>query len=256
MWPLKDSIKFPDKGWARRVLGGKYDYTPDIVKLENLEGHLVLIHDDLKFEHRRHSLVQYADMLAFDAYTADNFSMWTVRMGKDSYPIAMKQKSFVPHCVVHGELYFVDTATLVSLDRYRQNGVIFQRERVPIRVPYVKAWIDGNLEPRQTNILYETMDCWMYTAVPSYWNDRIDGGILFSKTSIHHFAPNKHDLGDKGRFYRFSAEDYFGGDGLKWIEGQQLANQKIKELEVRREGVIEELREYGRELDEKRLKAV
>jgi AIG2-like family. len=234
--------------WFERLVAG-VKWTPDIALLEEKAAHLLFICDDLKQQHRRHGLLRDQRFLA-EAFTRKPMSMWTRNLGKLSHPVPFDDKSLIaPYSVVQGELHLVNTEQLCSLDRYRMNGVEFDRVRLHVKVPYMKAWLDKELKPKFSGIIHETVECWMYIGVKEYWYPLLDakgGGILFSPTTTHFFDKG---IGDEGKFYQFSSRDYFGGNGAEWLKENRKDNFAVATYLVEKEKTIANLREYGKELE-------
>jgi hypothetical protein len=238
MNPFQRKMRIPSKGWLERMTS-KYRYTPDIARLENIVGHYLFICDDLKELHRRHNLISPYPVQA-EAVTKDSFAVWVRHLGKESYPIPLPDRcARMPYSRIQGELYFVPTSVIVSIDNYRRNGVEFHRKRIDVRIPHKQLWLDLQLQPKETNWMYHTVEAWMYIGNKIYWENLLDGGLLYGICTYKYFdngPPN-----DVGKYYEFTAKDYFNYDGNLWLSEQQAIDKKLIENKEKREREFREI---------------
>lgn len=105
-----------------------------------------------------------------------------------------------PPSKVQGELYSVYAGQIYLLDKLKQNGVMFTRQRVKITYPwrYVSYGREHPL-PKITPHCFVTIVAWMYVGVPRYW-DPLIGGVLAKPLNLYEHDPPRPWVGE---YYRF-----------------------------------------------------
>jgi hypothetical protein len=188
---------------------GVVNYTPDMALIQQYQTQLLFVPDELQDKWDNHHILGDAAMFMGKALTVDKFSMQIKDLGKQSFPVPL-DKSFAtpydpvpwakqrgaPLASIKGEMWLiVDPAdNFVKLDKYRQNGVQFRRERFMFDIPYREVWHDPRLEepftalskterrlhdPAKwlTDMKTKRVPAWMYRGLTSYWDTLRDGLI-------------------------------------------------------------------------------
>lgn len=120
-------------------------YTPDYQSLD--EVHLVLECGPIN-----------KDLPAYgSAFTVEKMCLWVTN--GQAIPIRMEGHS---RARITGTLYRLDRKQLIALDKRKQNGVWFTRERI-------KAWVKPDEEQHP----------WMYIGRNDYWDDRLEHDLRF-----------------------------------------------------------------------------
>lgn len=200
---------WPDEYFLRETLWNT-EFTPDIAALELSQFQLLFVCDDMKHDWDGYSFIKEVSAKAANrAFTQMNYKFYQRRVelpgGKveTTYiPLRSDRTEFeltpvipyVASCKISGELHVVESSHFMKLDRLRQNGVQFRRERVKLLVPYREMPREdyrdvrgktlppalqgkkGALSPERIHIV----EAWMYVGIPEYWNDLLDGGFMFS----------------------------------------------------------------------------
>lgn len=130
--------------WESFGSSANFPHTPDYATIQLRKSWLVFIADEMMTGQRHNLLVNNEDTQRLcTGYTVPNFVMFKHSIGKHTYPVIMhemeKQGSaflLQEPLPVKGEVYAVRPSQLVQLDIHKQNGVLFQRERVRIDIPY------------------------------------------------------------------------------------------------------------------------
>lgn len=152
-------------------------YTPDLEALQQLEKHLVFICDELKLDHPENGRLGYSELKGRAFTESDKFSLWSKKLGKLSHAIPLdnpKPSNYTPAGKIKGELYLVTTETMISLDKYKENGVNFSRRRVPIQ-NYYKVYHreEGGLELFLVESKEQTIEAWMWVGINEVWDPQI-----------------------------------------------------------------------------------
>jgi hypothetical protein len=201
--------------------------TPDNWKLEQYIRQLVFLPCDLKAGGVNHDIIKdvingpvYEDMV----YTSKKYTFWKKDLGGHSFPIALpgdyRPNAFTTFPVepapIKGSLYFVPGSFMKELDKHRQNGVQFRRERVDVRISYRTVSFDppsideATLLPQlkrrplpQLHDGFTTVPAWMYFGVVEYWDNMI-GGIFKSQMNTFQHQPKRVWI---DKFYKFPDDD-------------------------------------------------
>lgn len=199
---------------ARNSVSSELDatkFTPDIAILEEYEWQLYFATDETKKDHLKHSLVGAESEYKFPGFTQQGYNYWD-HQAPFLPPIPMKATSpenllpfFPPVAKIKGEVYAIRPQRFLELDRYKQNTVEYQRERVRLIVPYRKVlWLkDHNLDPafgvqevfarsRYAGSSIKTSEervaiirAWMYIGKPEFWDPLISAYDYTSVETFH-----------------------------------------------------------------------
>jgi len=161
------------------------EYTPDVARLQTREKWWLFVYGEEMMRHAKNvELLGLCEPMC-GANTLENFSMWNVLQGADSYPIALEKKLEVeeqpwfktrhelPWTKIRGELYLVPPQMLFRLDNYKRNGVVWERKRAHIIIPSRSQRFMGI--PKRDDI-----KAWMYTGKTDYWADMINDGVQYN----------------------------------------------------------------------------
>lgn len=131
----------------------------------------------------------------YTAFTLPQFSLWEKKLGKESYPVALKshlQKNLIvdgidrqlaPTNRIKGEVHKIQATHLYKLDKMRENGVQFQRMRVAVVVPYRTLKVQ-TLKQSSMEVHIESHMAWMYVGLPEYWEEQLDAGYTCKPSPI------------------------------------------------------------------------
>lgn len=197
-------------------------YTPDAAILGRRLRHKVFIYSSMQENLKRHGFMEGATKHNA-AFTAEHFSLWKKPIGPITEAIAMQNGMDRIQLPIKGELYSVSTPQLISLDRYHENGVWFQRRQVKLVIPcYALIRLKYNEEGSEikvydsryaeiadttshpgyiTQIRKYTTRAWMYIGT-SYWEDMLDGG--YTLQLVKKFNPVFRGKS----YYRFTNMEY------------------------------------------------
>jgi len=195
---------YPSARWLE-LADDEVQFTPDLWNMERRQLQLLFVYDEMMKGHHEHDLIREHSVGVATAYTEERFILWKKNLGKLSYPIPLAKKYLsVPSAKIKGELYGVLPPQFKELDKHKLNGVHFIRVRVNVSVPYRR--IVKTREQQGTVMLDEEVQrirAWMYIGVPSFWDDQIDSGYLFSP--VQSYSPNREWL---DKYYYFSQKEY------------------------------------------------
>lgn len=174
-------------------------FTPDISVLEEYEWQLYFAPDETKKDHLKHHLVGDEREYKFPAFTQQKYNYWN-HAAPFLPPIPMRSETpvnlmpyYPPIAMIKGEVYAIRPQRFLELDRYKQNGVEYQRERIRLVVPYRKVlWLkDHNLDPsfgvqelfnrsayagssvKTSEERVAIIRAWMYIGKPQFWDPLI-----------------------------------------------------------------------------------
>lgn len=132
-------------------------HTPDGIFLDNFVMQPVLVYGSLKKGFINNSMLMQSQFIS-EAYTEGNtYRMFGVNRGTGfNFPVVLDRDSTERKTEGHifGEVYMVDTKTLMRLDRLENNGTMYERRIVKVRNP--DAWD-------------KPFDAWMYVGVQDFW---------------------------------------------------------------------------------------
>jgi hypothetical protein len=174
-------------------------FTPDIATLEEYEWQLYFATDETKKDHLKHDLVGPEAQYRFPAFTQESFHYWD-HDAPFLPPIPMKVTGYVnaipffpPIAKIKGQVYLIRPQRFLELDRYKQNTVEYQRERIRVIVPYRQVlWLkDHNLDSafgvqelfarseyagssvKTSEERVAIIRAWMYIGKPEFWDPLI-----------------------------------------------------------------------------------
>lgn len=184
------------------------EFTPDYPILSQKKSQLLFVPDDMMQLQPRHELVVYGSRHGFRpldyGYTSKKFSFVKKELGLESFPVALdlRQREDLPLFMgethrIRGEIYAICSKHFLTLDRYKQNGVQFERRRVNINVGSQKLYRiprKGDFGKPAFDKIYDhelgrqemcSVECWMYIGREDYWRDQlIDGFFAFKPIPI------------------------------------------------------------------------
>lgn len=171
------------------------DQTPDNWRLEQFIRQLIFVPDDMKKGGKNHDLIEEAinGPVHLDVYTADQYTFWLKDLGGHSFPVVLPGSyrpdayTIVPveAAPIKGELYFIRPSQFILLDKHKQNGVQFRRERVSIRIPYrTVKYGPHDVLPKISQHMFVTTPAWMYVGVTEYWDPMI-GGVFKGQMDLY-----------------------------------------------------------------------
>jgi hypothetical protein len=188
-------------------------YTPDIWQLEQFEWQHIFVpypfQMDFSSEKEMLEAVRLGRPTHPTCYTRHPFHMFVKDLGKNSYPIPIP-KEFEPSnflrwpaipARIRGQMWSIPPKLFISLDKAKQNGVQFRRQRVHITLPWREVKYDDKSPlPYITDDYVVTKSAWMYIGLPDYWHDQIGG--IFTSCQVEHkeFVTPKKWI---DRFYEF-----------------------------------------------------
>lgn len=191
------------------------EMTPDIWKLEQYHRQLIFVADDMQTGGKNNKLVAEASFTAEPAhptvYTHHKYTFWKKDLGVHSYTIILPEgyrpTGFVRYPVeparIRGELWAIRPSQFILLDKHKQNGVQFKRDRVRIKLPSrFVCYDDKRPLPNITDQPFHTVTAWLYTGVPDYWDAQI-GGIFASSQ----METQDHTAKAIQKFYSFDIKD-------------------------------------------------
>lgn len=185
-------------------------FTPDVSTLEEYEWQLYFAPDETKKDHLKHDLIGSDRQYKFPGFTQQNYHYWA-HAAPFLPPIPLVPAApvnllpfFPPVAKIKGEVYAIRPQRFLELDKYKQNGVEYQRQRIRLIVPYRKVlWLkDHNLDPsfgvqdvfsrsRYTGNSTKTSEeyvaiirAWMYIGKPEFWDPLISA---YDYTSVETF---------------------------------------------------------------------
>jgi hypothetical protein len=204
-----------------------YPHTPDIAILQQYELQLLFCPDDLKAGHRNEKLLGDEKMLMSKAFTEERYTFWRKNLALESYPIPLDRDTSdelapswadqkgAPRARIGGELYALRPNLFIDLDKFKENGVQFTRQRVKLIVPYknvmVHDWREDVKDKNRISLSstekkmysdmrfftsqwkFKTVRAWMYMGSNTYWEDQLETfSGRFSPVKI--FRPNSPEI--------------------------------------------------------------
>jgi gamma-glutamylcyclotransferase (GGCT)/AIG2-like uncharacterized protein YtfP len=218
MWSFKKRLSFvPESAISDEQRNLIHSYcrenpsTPDILKLQKKKRVLLFVYDQMLSKGREHDLVSETSITGkwpiYSGYTESKFHLWNKNLGKESYPVALKEDvtgfykgEKQPAAKIWGELYAIRPSQFILLDSVRDNGVQFIREEVEICVPMDKV-LYSKQQPvphiPENDMLWR-FPAQMYVGIYKYWDDQLAG--LFPSDP---FQPQFSTRKWLGNFYRY-----------------------------------------------------
>ncbi len=152
---------------------GEYNtHTPDYYLLEQREFHLFLICDEMMNGHWKHDLLEPGSLYCSQAFTMDPYILLRQSNGKQATVLTLEPQVGKPGLLwqrpmapVRGELYALRPYQILELDKYKENGVLFHRKRVPIDIPYREKYETEAGGIWHSDLQHDnSYDVWMYFA--------------------------------------------------------------------------------------------
>lgn len=229
-----ENIQFPTDDWFQANQTPKE--TPDISRLENRSHHLLFATGETMRSGYNHETLNGSEFFG-NAFTKSYFQHWKMKLGLHSFSIPIRSddpkpalvaadgvsilpivnNAHVPSIRIKGELYLVPTEKLIELDKDKDNGIFFLRERTSLLLPYKRTdWIKdrSQLEKKLDQPLEHayvsttgiaTIKAWIYTGIQSHWEPKFDGGFEFSAVRV--FRPTRNVLGNYSYFSQLEYDD-------------------------------------------------
>lgn len=133
-------------------------------------------------------------------YTLPETTYETTNAPADSTHTRIPGKLYAP---VKGEIYSISSQYFSkTLDKFKENGKLFFRRRVPIMVKGTKTWKTSGSIIRQP--YSKQVVCWMYVANPNYWINHIDAGYAYSKANCIYYDDFEEDHYITKRYYTYN----------------------------------------------------
>lgn len=175
----------------------EYKHTPDWMQLERHEYAAVFLYCNVMKGGSRHTIIENIYRIKDDdgnsanpyAFTLNRFEAWQTRDGRLSTPVALTSDAsplrLIPEMAhvpctgkIKGRIFFIRSDQMKTLDAEKQNGVLFQRQKVKIQIPY-RLQITNPIEGFESYTTGHTLTeerahivkVWMYIGIPDYWNN-------------------------------------------------------------------------------------
>jgi hypothetical protein len=179
----KNKLRLPQE-WLQ-YWKDKLQYSPDALYLGRRLFHRVFIPDEMMTANREHHRIggNFAK-IKLGCVTYEKFSYFQGVENEKIQGIPLREEiKGVPFVSIRGELYAVRVEGIIELDKYKQNGVLFNRERVILRIPHHKqdkktwdkenkVWVQGTSEFLEHKLL-----AWMYIGDLNYWKNHLNKSI-------------------------------------------------------------------------------
>lgn len=185
--------KMPDASWLEAA-DREVDFTPDLWKLEQYEWQLLFTYDETQWAHREYRIIKEDSFNCCDAFTVKTHELWQKNLGAKTFPIAIEAENRPPwratHQKIRGEVHALRPHVFKVLDKYKLNGLEFERKRVRVLVPNkMKLWTqDGGTELKNS---VKLIQAWMYVGIPSYWDDQIAHSPIETYSAVETFEGDK-----------------------------------------------------------------
>ena len=224
----------PDKDWIRKVREAA-EYTPDAVNLERTRRQLLFVCEEMMTGWRDHEIIKPFAEYETAAFTRYNFSFYRRKENSIGIPfeagsrgllythpleggnrgippiegIESAQKAYLSnipgktYATIKGEIYAVQSTFFSEiLDKFKENGKLFIRKRIPTIVKGSQIWkIDGN--PIRQSYAKQVI-CWMYVAHPDYWINHIDAGYAYSRVNLRTYEDFEDNQYITKRYYTYN----------------------------------------------------
>lgn len=202
MFNFKRNAKLPEPVWEPELS----EFSPDIWKLEQYETQRIFVADS-SLDGLLREATDIAEPIYQSCYTFMPYTLWRKDLGKDhTYSVILpgtyRPTGFVRWPVesfpVHGRVWDINPKQFILLDKARQNGLQFRRERIPISYPLVGVrWNRKAPIPKAVDH-HIIFDAWAYIGIPEYWDTQIGGVFARSQLEVIDAPARLHK-----RFYKF-----------------------------------------------------
>lgn len=182
---------YPTQEWIAEA-NSRARFTPDLSKLELQTKVLVFVYNEMQSSHEKNWRVSNGGLFCGTAFTYEPFVMWKKNLGEDTFPFILRTRFRNDDmCRVKGEIWAMDPEHVIDLDNYMLNGIEFVRERLDLIYPFREVVWKKEGGKQTSHLKHHKLSAEVYVGVPDYWNELIDGGLLYSK--VKRFEPN-HNL--------------------------------------------------------------
>lgn len=176
-------------------------HTSDMRNLEFQLDHFLAVADETQEDHHGYGNLNFLEKLDYDVFTQHPVMMLKEDLGVQSHPLifntTLRYQNPPPFIPVKCELFRVAPEHILKLDKYKQNGIAFERKKILLVIPYTQLWfkdrsIAQNLfgkehsPHRSTGMSADTVSKallkkrgvyrvwgWMYFAKPQFWENII-----------------------------------------------------------------------------------
>ena len=150
----KDHMYFSSDYKKRLTENG--NYTRDIPYLNLYENHYVFVYGSLKRGHSRHSILTASQRTKFCGVgVSDDHTFDLVIADPGNIPVLLESTAKERLLKIKGELWLVDTETLIKLDHIESNGYLYERQSR-------RFWVGK-----------ESIPAWIYIGCPKFWRDKV-----------------------------------------------------------------------------------
>ena len=221
---------FPSKQWIKENIPDPNlpSNTPDLIWLEGAQWRLVFLYDELMKNRRLYEeLIGKDSVCLSNAFTkGTGLALWKKRLGEESFPIALEGADKIPAQRgissvrlskmgpkelskgilgrIKGEVFAVPVPVLKKLDNHYENGLLFNRERVRVLVPYHLQYSSQTIDH---NELILEVRVWMYVGIKEHWSKELDGGYLYQPVGAYAPHVNWVDGHRIGVYYYYSKQE-------------------------------------------------
>lgn len=139
----------------RKKLDENGEFTRDIPYLNLYDNHYVFVYGTLKRTCSRHNVLSSSRTNVFGGVAMTKDKNFDLVLHKESgIPVVLENTTKERLHAVKGELWLIDTETLIKLDHIESNGFVYERE---LR----KVWVGK-----------ECITAWMYIGNNRFWLDK------------------------------------------------------------------------------------
>lgn len=193
-------------------------HTPDIADLNNREGAVVFVYNDLMKKHRDHHKLNPV-VFGGDAYTLENFNGWYRKSDrapimlhpfiKETKPVWSLQTA-AHSAPFKGELFVISISTLKELDKLYANGVEFIRRRIEVHVPYEHdLWNEDGTITFRSGLFHHYIKAWCYVGNPDYFWSGVNGINNYEYEPMDIFTPRNLNVPWKGCYYYHPVKEQY-----------------------------------------------
>jgi len=194
MEPIKDFVS---------EANDEVKFTNDTIDLFRRPYQALFVYNNVKQGMNEHCMIE-KNILRYcgNGFTvAGDFVMYTKKLGKYSWPIALNVNPEEPEkyegepAKIKGEVYLVKTETIIVLDEEYQNGLHSDRVLLPVVIPY--RVVGNNDHTMKENIIH----AYMYVGMPDHFEDQVKGPTF--ETSAFYISKNTEGL----KYYNFTKKE-------------------------------------------------
>jgi hypothetical protein len=202
------------------TLQSQYQYTPDIMELDDTKSCLLFLCNEMQTGHRFHQIISDGkhNHMVCPAFTNEPFVFIKRRQGAETYPIPLRMAKVWTGWDKHsirGELWSVPSSTIRDIDNYYKQGLTtFDKEGQPIppdwcriklfiKLPYRKERIGEDNGRYTQEAGAKPRLAWGYIGTGS-WIDRVND---FDYGRIKSHVPHQY-IPKIDRYFWFTTEEY------------------------------------------------